>query len=108
MEGASYDKVSTLLDLLPTMANLCDFSYDDKCILGRDIFDSNYSGFFFANYGEIATDYYRYDMVKEQFSYTNGYDVELAEQEISEFERLLDISKKILKIDYFKTKEAGN
>ncbi len=108
MESVSYNKVSTLLDLLPTMANLCDFSYDEKCILGRDIFDTNYSGFFFANYGEIATDYYRYDMVKEQFSYTNGYDVTLAEQEISEFERLLDISKKILKIDYFKTKEAGN
>ncbi len=108
MTGSEYPKVSTLLDLLPTMANLWDFSYDEQCILGRDIFDPNYSGFFFANYGELATDYYRYDMLKDQFSYTNGYDLDLAEQEISQFERLLDVSKKILKIDYFKTKEAGN
>ncbi len=107
-EGVEYRKVSTLLDLLPTMANLCDFSYDEKCVLGRDIFDQNYDGFFFANYGVLATNHYYYDMAKEEFYNTDGYDLDKASEEVLGFERLLDISKKILKIDYFKTKEAGN
>ena len=98
---------STLLDFLPTIANLYDYSYDEKCVLGRDIFDPSYNGFFFANYGELANDYYRYDMLTDSFYYTNGYDTDKAEQEIVGFERLLDISKKILKIDYYKTKETN-
>ena len=107
LEPAEYSKVSTLLDFLPTIANLYDYSYDEKCVLGRDIFDPSYNGFFFANYGELANDYYRYDMLTDSFYYTNGYDTEKAEQEIVGFERLLDISKKILKIDYYKTKETN-
>ena len=46
-------------------------------------------------------------MLTDSFYYTNGYDTDKAEQEIVGFERLLDISKKILKIDYYKTKETN-
>ncbi len=108
IEATSYNKVSTLLDLLPTISNMYNFSYDEKEILGRDIFDENYEGFFFANYGEIDTDNYRFNLTENNFYEGRGYDLETAQEEVAYYEHMIQISKNLLKIDYFNEKETGN
>lgn len=107
MTSAEYSKVSTLLDMLPTIANMYDFDYDEKQVLGRDIFDEDYDGYFFCNYGVISTDNYYYDMLEDSFSYTNGYDLEKAQDEVAYYQHLREISKYILQTNYFAGAKVG-
>ncbi len=98
-----YDKIGTALDLLPTIANLWGFEYDSHTVLGRDLFDKTYDGVFFGEWDYWRTPHYYYDPVPQEFlEMENGYSLEKAEQEMTEMQRKIDISSKILKLDYFK------
>jgi len=102
-EGKTINKVSTALDLLPTIANLWDIDYDYNSILGSDIFDPNYDGYLFTMWGYYETNNY---------TYTSGYDVtdrngnvikdETILKKINDLVDLKRISKIIQKTDYFK------
>lgn len=96
-----YEKCATTLDLLPTIANMFGFTYDEDTVLGRDIFDENYHGFYFSNYDEIKTDNYYYNLSDDTFDMTVPYSKETAYKEIEDFEELLLVSKYILRTDYF-------
>ena len=99
--GFEYDKVSTTLDLLPTIANLWNIEIDTKTILGRDIFDETYDGFYFSEWEFWKTDNYMYDFINDKLYIENGYDESYAENEMKYYLNMKEMSKKILKLNYF-------
>lgn len=99
-----YDKVSTTLDLIPTVVNLWDFDVDLGYSLGNDIFDPEYEGFFFDNNGNIITDNFIYNIIDDSLMFNNNYSEEEAMKEINYYSNLKDIASKILKSDYFAQK----
>lgn len=97
-----YEKPSTCLDILPTMANLFGLEYDDKKVLGRDIFDESYGGFRFTPYGDCKTKTYWFNL-KGEMADLNGNPI-TDETIIKEANMYIDykrISKIIQKINYF-------
>ena len=106
-----YEKISTNLDLLPTIANMFNLDYDNKTILGRDIFDSNYDGFYFTDYNFYRTDDFSFNDNGELFDPKgNDFNESLyprqKAQELAEYYlNMREMSKVILETDYFKTEE---
>ena len=99
--GREYDRVATTLDLVPTVANLWGFTIDTHQILGRDIFDPDYTGFFFSLWDAWKTDHYSWDFVNDRYTFFDNYDPELARQEMMYGMEEERISLELLKCDYF-------
>ena len=54
MKGEIIDKTNCQLDILPTILNLFGIPFEEKSMIGRDIFDKNNLGFsFFDDYSWI-------------------------------------------------------
>ncbi len=96
--------VSSILDIAPTLYNLFGINYDQKTIVGNDILDPNYSGRFFTNVGYYQTNNFYYDPVNNQYIPKNNYSFNQAQKDISEIDRVREISKYILETNYFATK----
>lgn len=97
-----YTKTATVLDILPTISNMMGFTYDQTHVLGRDIFDPSYDGFYFSNYGTYKTDNFEYDMVKDNYTLINeNYSIDQAKEDMNKILEILNVSKYILKTDYF-------
>lgn len=97
-----YEKVSNTCDLLPTICNLFGIYVDETTILGNDIFDPEYEGFCFDSTNTYETDWFVYNYVKDVF---NQIDEDRNEEEarfvIQDLMKRFEISKWILKMDYF-------
>lgn len=98
-----YEKTSTLLDLLPTIANLWNFEIDYSTFVGRDIFDENYGGFRYSEWGNWSTDNVEYNLSENSYSIKEGssMSIEDAREEMEYYLKMKDISTKILDFDYF-------
>lgn len=101
-EAMKYSKVASCLDILPTIANLWDIDIDYQTILGRDIFDENYDGFYYSIWGYLKSDHYLYDYINDSFSYLNDMELDEAYRQAHNYLEMVEVSKKILKLDYFK------
>lgn len=99
-----YNKVSTCLDIMPTLANLFNISYDQHQIIGSDIFDDNYRGFFFNDSIVDEQPWRTNDYV---FNYKKGRFGELqipykeAMNDIKKKEKMINTSYDIIKYNYF-------
>jgi len=95
------NKVSTCLDLLPTIANMWGVKYDAKKVMGRDIFDPSYTGFFFSDFQPWKTDNWEYNFETNSFSYINNISNEQAEKELEYYKQMKEVCRLIFKFDYF-------
>ena len=66
-------KYGSSLDLLPTLANLWGFKYDNSCIIGRDLLDSEYKGMQLANNPELSPFWYS---KTRKYEYITGLNIE--------------------------------
>ena len=96
-----YPKCATALDLIPTVADLWGWDIDMHTVLGRNIFDPDYTGFYFSEWDDWATDNYSYKMDMNEFTFKKRYDINAAKQEILYFIEEKEISRQILVSDYF-------
>lgn len=97
-----YEKPSTCLDILPTIANMFGLEFDDKKVLGRDIFDKTYGGMCFTPYNDGKTKTYWFNL-KGEITDLDGNQI-TDEEILNEAKRYIDykrISKIIQKLDYF-------
>lgn len=101
IEKKEISKTSTTLDILPTIVNLWGFDTELKYALGNDIFDPNYNGFYFDESGNYKTNDFSYNIINDELILNSGYLESEALLEISYFNKIKDISSKILKMDYF-------
>ena len=97
----TFTKSATVLDLIPTVADLWGFDIDMHTILGRNIFDPSFTGFYFSEWDDWATDNYSYKMDTNEFTFKKKYDLKTARNEILYFIEEKDVSKQILISDYF-------
>jgi phosphoglycerol transferase MdoB-like AlkP superfamily enzyme len=91
-----FKRTGTCLDLLPTATNLRGFEVDTHQMLGRDLFDPDYHGFFFVAWEDLETDDYIYSSVKDEWTMmTNGCNLSLAEEEIYYSMEMQEVSSEI-------------
>ena len=109
-EGFHYYKEGTILDLLPTVCDLWNFDYDAHAVFGRSLFDDEYDGFYFTEYGNWRSNYYEFDSTTGTLTARNNasFDMEKAQQEMSRRVKEREICNKILELDYFGTQESSN
>lgn len=106
-EPVVYEKVATALDMLPTIANLWNLPYDSHTVLGRDIFDESYDGFFFSEWEYWRTNHYQYNFMNDEYILLDDYDAGKAEEEMRYYEKMKQISKSILQLDFFNENHAN-
>ena len=103
IEPMEYEKVSTVLDLVPTIANMWNINVDTSTFLGNDIFDEDYHGIHFSEWDYWYTDTYYYDLINDKFYPKNdSFDEKKAREEIDYYLKMKDISNKVMRMDYFK------
>lgn len=103
-EPMEYRKVSTVLDILPTIANMWGLDIDYSTVLGNDIFDEDYRGFYFSDYGIIKTNDFTYDYINDNISIQGNISQDEALKQANELLKVKEIAGKILKSDYFEEK----
>ncbi len=101
-------KYTSSLDLLPTILNLFGVEYDSRLLIGKDIFSSSDDLVIFNNKSWI-TNKGRYDYLKKKFEPFN--DEIVSNDYINEINSIVDMkfqmSKLLIKKDYYKTLEGG-
>ena len=104
----SYPKATTLVDLLPSVADLWNLPYDNQSIIGHNLFDDNYQGIDFELDSNVTKFWYNNKGLTEYLSFVvDAYDVndlENVKEDFNKFRKEIDISFKILRNDYFRNK----
>lgn len=101
IEHRVIDKPCTALDIIPTFYNLWNIKADNY-YLGNDVMDENYRGLCFDVSGNINTLDFKYNSTSEEITLiNNSYTSELAEIEVSNFNKLKEVADSILKHNYF-------
>lgn len=102
-EPMEYNKVSTALDLLPTIANMWGMDINEKTFFGHDIFDDDYNGFHFSEWGFWYTNDYYYDFIEDKFyPRVDNFNENEARKEVEYYKKMKEISEKAMRVDYFK------
>ncbi len=102
-EPIPVDKLSSTVDIMPTVCNLLGIDYDSRLYIGKDIFSDNSPLVIFKD-GSFITEYCKYDVKNGEM--TMLQDVELPEGYIKSVREIvktrLTISRGIVNNDYYK------
>ena len=104
----SYPKATTLVDLLPSVADLWNLPYDNQSIIGHNLFDDNYQGIDFELDSNVTKFWYNNKGLTEYLNFVvdayDANDLENVKEDFNKFRKEIDISFKILRNDYFRNK----
>ncbi len=102
MTPTKIDKLSSSFDILPTLANMFNLETNYTYYFGYDVFSDDYEPVvFFKDYSWFDGENYVYD---GELMTGNG-DTKYIENKTEMIYEYFDISRKILKTDYFKQKD---
>lgn len=103
MEPVIIDKLSSSLDILPTILNLFGIEYDSRLLMGKDIMSDEEPIVIFSNRSFI-TDKGRYNPITKKF--IPHEDETVDEEYINRISNIIDeryyLSRKIIELDYYK------
>jgi len=99
------DKVSSPLDIAPTIYDLFNINYPYNLALGNSVFDTNYRGFNFNEFGVIMTDDFTYDTARQTITHNWTKPEEVFKLEAEALYVKLQLGSKIVEIDYFNSLE---
>lgn len=102
MEGQRITKLSSHLDLLPTLSNMFGLEFDSRLYMGRDIFSDAMGLVVFQNRSWI-TDFASYNASTKKYTYFTDAEVpqEYLDYIKSEVSNRFTISQRILDYDYW-------
>ncbi len=103
----SIDKKSNSLDILPTTFDLMGFQYNKNFVLGNNLFDETYKGFYFNDYGDIVFSDFSYNSINDEFTNPNDLSDEEMINRLGNAQTLLTIGPKIIENDYFNSSECS-
>ena len=108
-EGFHYYKEGTILDLIPTVCDLWDFEYNANTVFGRSLFDEEYDGFYFSDYGNWVANDYEYNPSTGEFIIKNesSFDADRAHAEMLRRIKEREICNQILELDYFNMQDSS-
>jgi lipoteichoic acid synthase len=95
-------KISSPLDIAPTIYDLFNLDYNVNHVIGKSIFDDSYKGFYFDEFGVIKTNDFEYDSINQtiiSFNNTNDNENILKAQTLY---RNMQTLRKIVEINYFR------
>jgi phosphoglycerol transferase MdoB-like AlkP superfamily enzyme len=92
MRGKSINKASCQLDILPTVLNLFGIPFQEKTMIGRDIFDKNNSGLAFFD---------DYSWIDGKILINNGKIVKLKKISDNEIDKKYILNNQISKLNHF-------
>ncbi len=97
------DKITTQLDVLPTVLNMFNVKYDSRLIIGKDIFSTENGLAFFTDRSWIS-DLGRYNAATGKFIALDGKDI--PEDYVSKMNKVvanrINMSKLIMQYNYYK------
>lgn len=99
------DTVSSPLDIAPTIFDLFNLNYPYNIALGNSVFDPNYRGFNFNEFGVIMTDDFTYDTSRQTITHNWTKPEEVFKLEAEALYAKLQLGSKIVEIDYFNSLE---
>lgn len=99
------DTVSSPLDIAPTIFDLFNLNYPYNITLGNSVFDPNYRGFNFNEFGVIMTDDFTYDTARQTITHNWTKPEEVFKLEAEALYVKLQLGSKIVEIDYFNSLE---
>lgn len=100
-----FEKVSSPLDIAPTIYDLFGIQYDHRLVLGNSVFNPDYEGFLFDEFGIIFTDNYTYDSSRESVVHNWTKSEDEFREEAHLLHQKLTIGPKIVETDYFNSKD---
>ena len=100
-----FEKVSSPLDIAPTIYDLFGIQYDHQLVLGNSVFNPDYEGFLFDEFGIIFTDNYTYDSSRESVVHNWTKSEDEFREEAHLLHQKLTIGPKIVETDYFNSKD---
>lgn len=100
-----FNKVSSTLDISPTIYDLFNLDYDYRWTLGKSIFDPSYDGFLFDEYSIIFTDNFTYDSSRDSVVHNWTKSEQMFRLEASNLLYKLNLGYKIVENDYFNSLE---
>ena len=101
-EGKKIDTLNSTFDIVPTVANLCNLSYDPRLYVGTDIFSDQEKIAIFTN-GDWATEKGIYYNSTGRFEANDpSADSQYVESTTKKVEDLFKISSMIYRSDYFR------
>lgn len=100
-----FNKVSSTLDISPTIYDLFNLKYDYRWVLGNSIFDPSYEGFLFDEYSIIFTDNFTYDSSRNSVVHNWTKSEQQFRLEASDLLNKLNIGYKVVENDYFNSLE---
>lgn len=74
-------------------------------MIGSNIFDPNYHGFYFDAKGNIQTNVYTYNLSDDSITILNGMDEESARIDVAKKIQELSLGHKIIENNYFGLKD---
>ena len=109
VEHQVIDKITTQLDVLPTLYNLFNIKYDSRLIMGKDIF-SNSEGLAYFTDRSWITSKGRYNAANGRFTPNEGVEVEsdYVKKINNEVSSRINLSKLIMEYDYYKKVLGGD
>ena len=99
------DKVSSPLDVAPTIFDLFNLNYPYQLTLGNSVFDPNYRGFNFNEFGVIMTDDFTYDTARQTITHNWTKPEEVFKLEAEALYAKLQLGSKIVETNYFNSLE---
>jgi len=99
------DKVSSPLDVAPTIFDLFNLKYPYQLTLGYSVFDPNYRGFNFNEFGVIMTDDFTYDTARQTITHNWTKPEEVFKLEAEALYAKLQLGSKIVETNYFNSLE---
>ena len=79
MEPETVDKLSSNMDILPTLSNMFGLEYDSRLLMGRDIFSDSEGFVVFKDKSWISERGTRDDLLEEDEEYTSRVDKKVAD-----------------------------
>ena len=99
------EKVSSTLDISPTIYDLFDLEYDYRWTLGNSVFDPSYDGFLFDEYSVIYTDNFIFDSLRNSVVHNWTKSEEAFKTEAHNLFDKLNLGFRIVETDYFNSLE---
>lgn len=103
-KGREINKYTTLMNILPTVANMFDVEHDSRLYIGKDIFNPEYEDISVFNDGSWQTSKAFYNATTGELDYVS--DKEYTDEEILEINELiyykLNASHEAIRSNYFK------
>ena len=99
----SIDKVAMNIDVLPTLLNMFDISYDSRLIIGKDIMADNNDGLVVFPDRSFVTNYGAYNSKNGKFTkYVENVDEKYIQEKIQEVNEKYQVSVNMQYSDYYK------